>query len=192
MKQLNTKVTVFYKNGTNETFETIEQASDKTGLSINAIKSRANKPGSGSKSKDGMTFEWADLSVKRSLTAKKNRKKGQKYELDIIHQLTNLGFKGLKSSRSESKNLDNAKIDIAETEDKLSCYIQCKATSSTPNIESIIEACSLKDRPLVIFWKKQKVNEKQPEFVLLTKDYFYKLLVNYEQKSNTGGNTREI
>jgi hypothetical protein len=136
-----------------------------------------------------MTFEWADLAVKRSVTAKKNRKKGQKYELDIIHQLTDLGFKGLKSSRSESKNLDNAKIDIAETEDHLSCYIQCKATSNTPNIESIIEACPIKDRPLVVFWKKQKINEKQPEFVLLTKDYFYKLLVNYEQKINRSNNT---
>lgn len=136
-----------------------------------------------------MTFEWADLAVKRSVTAKKNRKKGQKYELDIIHQLTDLGFKGLKSSRSESKNLDNAKIDIAETEDHLSCYIQCKATSNTPNIESIIEACPIKDRPLVVFWKKQKVNEKQPEFVLLTKDYFYKLLVSYEQKINRSNNT---
>lgn len=180
-KQLNTKVTAHYKNGNNQTFETIELASELTGLPINSIKSRANKPGSGSKSKDGITFTWADESVRRSKTATKNRRKGQKYELDIIHQLTDLGFKGLKSSRSESKNLDNAKIDIAETEDKLSCYIQCKATVNTPNIEAITKACPLKDRPLVIFWKKQKTEGKQNEYVLIPKEYFYKLLINYDK-----------
>lgn len=186
-KQVNTSVEVTYKNGSKEVFETIELASEKTGLEINSIKARANKPGAGSKSKDGMTFIWADPSVRRSKQAAKSRKKGSKYELDIIHQLTDLGFKGLKSSRSESKNLDNAKIDIAETEDHLSCYIQCKATANTPNIESITDACPIKDRPLVIFWKKQKINEKQPEFVLLPKEYFYKLLVNYES-NNTANN----
>ena len=51
------------------TFETIELASEHTGLEINSIKSRANKPGSGSKSKDGMTFIWADPAVRRSRTA---------------------------------------------------------------------------------------------------------------------------
>lgn len=183
-KQLNTKVTAYYKNGSSEIFETIELAAESTGLTVNSIKSRANKPGSGAKSKDGITFEWADPAVKRSLMAKKNRRKGQKYELDIIHQLTELGFKGLKSSRSESRNLDNAKIDIAETEDILSCYIQCKATMNTPNIDSIIESCSLKDRPLVIFWKKQKNEGKQNEYVFIPKDYFYKLLVNYEKINN--------
>lgn len=179
--QTNTSVTVTYKNGNTETFETIELASESTGLAVNSIKARANKPGSGSKSKDGMTFIWADPSVRRSQQASRNKKKGSKYELDIIHQLTDLGFKGLKSSRSESKNLDAAKIDIAETEDALSCYIQCKATANTPNIESITNDCPIKDRPLVIFWKKQKVNEKQPEFVLMPKNYFYTLLKEYHK-----------
>lgn len=123
-----------------------------------------------------MTFIWADPAVRRSKQASKSRNKGKKYELDIIHELTDLGYRGLKSSRSESKNLDNAKIDIAETEDKLPCYIQCKATSNTPNIEGIMEACPYKDRPLVVFWKKQKVNARQPEFVMLPKEFFYRLI----------------
>lgn len=179
--QTNTSVIAHFKNGEEKLFESIEEASEELGMEINSIKSRANKPGSGSKSKDGITFEWADPAVKRSQQAKRSRNKGKKYELDIIHQLTELGYKGLKSSRSESKNLDNAKIDIAETEDRLSCYVQCKATSNTPNAEKIMDDCPIKDRPLVIFWKKQKVNEKQPEFVILPKDYFYKLLVNYDK-----------
>lgn len=123
---------------------------------------------------------WADESVRKSKLAVKNRKKGQKFELDIIHELTDLGYKGLKSSRSESRTLDNAKIDIAETQDHLSCYIQAKATTNTPNIEKISAECSRKDRPLVIFWRKQ--NENKQEYVLVPKDYFYKLLVNYDKK----------
>ena len=178
-KQLNTSVTATYKNGSTKTFNTIEEASEFTGLSIQSIKSRANKPGTGAKSKDGITFIWADENTRRSLNAIKSRRKGHKYELDIIHELTNLGFKGLKSSRAESRNLDNAKIDIAETEDHLSCYIQCKATANTPNIEKIMDDCGYKDRPLAIFWKKQKSdNTKYPEYVCIPKTYFYKLLQN--------------
>lgn len=75
-KQVNTSVEVTYKNGSKEIFETIELASEKTGLEVNSIKARANKPGSGSKSKDGMTFIWADESVRRSKQASKNKKKG--------------------------------------------------------------------------------------------------------------------
>lgn len=179
MKQLNTSVTATFKDGTEQTFNTIEEAAENTGLTIASIKSRASKPGSGSKSKDGITFKWADVATRRSLTAKKSRRKGHKYELDIIHELTDLGFKGLKSSRAESRNLDNAKIDIAETEDHLSCYIQCKATANIPNIEKIMDDCGYKDRPLAIFWKKQKLgNTKYPEYVCIPKTYFYKLLQN--------------
>ena len=43
------------------------------------------------------------------------KRKGNNYELKIIKELIGLGYKGLKSSRSESKNLDDAKIDIART-----------------------------------------------------------------------------
>ena len=69
-KQTNTSVIATYKDKSTETFQTIEEASEKTGLPVNSIKSRANKPGSGAKSKDGMTFEWADPAVKRSKQAK--------------------------------------------------------------------------------------------------------------------------
>ena len=52
------------------------------------------------------------------------REKGHAYERQIIKELTELGYKGLKSSRSESRNLDDDKIDIAETSGHLPCYIQ--------------------------------------------------------------------
>ena len=175
-KQTNTSVTAIFKNGERKIFETIEEASSELNLGINSIKSRANKPGSGAKSKDGIMFEWADPAVRRSQTAKRSRNKGKKYELDIIHELIDIGYKGLKSSRSESRTLDNAKIDIAETEDRLPCYIQCKATANTPNVEKISADCPIKDRPLVVFWKKQKANEKQPEYVIMPKSFFYDLI----------------
>ena len=37
------------------------------------------------------------------------RNKGNAYERQVIKELTDLGYEGLKSSRSESKNLDNDK-----------------------------------------------------------------------------------
>ena len=64
-KQLNTSVIATFKDGSTMTFDTIELASEHTGLEVNSIKSRANKPGSGAKSKDGITFMWADESVRQ-------------------------------------------------------------------------------------------------------------------------------
>lgn len=74
---MNTRVTAYFKDGSSQTFETIEEASEKLNMEINSIKSRANKPGSGAKSKDGITFEWADESVRRSKQAKRNKTKGK-------------------------------------------------------------------------------------------------------------------
>ena len=56
---------------------TIEEAAENTGLTIASIKSRASKPGSGSKSKDGITFKWADEHTRRSKNAKKSKAKGK-------------------------------------------------------------------------------------------------------------------
>lgn len=118
-----------------------------------------------------------DEHTKRSYKASQSKRKGNGYELKIIHELTDLGFEGLKSSRSESKNLDNAKIDIADTMGVLDCYIQCKRTKNTPNIESISDACPYKDKPLVIFWNKESDNIHNNEYILMPKEYFYKLLI---------------
>jgi hypothetical protein len=68
--------------------------------------------------------------------------------------LTNLGYDGLKSSRSESKSLDNDKIDIAQDRDakkELEFWVQCKCTKTTPNFEQIIKDCPRKQKPMAIF-----------------------------------------
>lgn len=108
------------------------------------------------------------------------KRKGNSYELKIIKELMSLGYKGLKSSRSESKALDNDKIDIAETQDKLPCYIQCKCTKVTPSMSQIMKDCPRKDKPLVIIWNKQVSKEvnmaSEGEYALLPKDFFYELI----------------
>ena len=144
-----------------------------TGLSVQALKMRANK---NSIPKDGIRVEWLDEHTKRSYKASQSKRKGNNYELKIIHELTDLGFEGLVSSRSESKRLDDAKIDIADTLNVLDFYGQCKRTKNSPNIEAISEACPLKDKPLIIFWSKESDKQSNNEYVYMPKDYFYKLL----------------
>lgn len=173
-KNLNTAVKITDKGGNTYIYDTIEKASEMTTLSVQALKMRANK---NSIPKDGIKVEWMDEHTKRSFKASQSKRKGNGYELKIIHELTDLGFEGLKSSRSESKNLDNAKIDVADTLGVLDCYIQCKRTKNTPNIETISEACPYKDKPLVIFWNKESDRQQNNEYILMPKEYFYKLLV---------------
>ena len=74
---MNTSVTATFKDGAEQTFNTIEEAAENTGLTIASIKSRASKPVSGSKSKDGITFKWADEHTRRSKNAKKSKVKGK-------------------------------------------------------------------------------------------------------------------
>lgn len=174
---MDTSVKITYKDGSKQTYSSIDEAAEASGLSVSAIKIRCNKSRQGGcNKKDGITCAWINDTTFRSYQAKKSKSKGSKYELDVIKELTDIGYKGLVSSRSQSKNLDNAKVDIAETEDKLPCYCQCKATANTPNIEDISEACPLKDRPLVVFWKKQREGSISKEYVLMPKDFFYELL----------------
>lgn len=177
-KILNTQVTAFYPNGEKKVFETIEEASEKTGLGINSIKSRANKPGSGSKSKDGITFEWSDLAVRKSKTAKKSKAKGNAFELEIIHKLRNIGYSGCVSSRSQNKAADANKIDVIDTNNELPVNIQSKYTQNMPNYFDIRDACTDKTKPFCIIWKKAGKNGEQSRgtVAVIPVEYFYELL----------------
>lgn len=173
---MNTQVTVTYKTGETKTFQTIEEASEVTKLSVNSIKSRANKPGSGAKSKDGMTFQWADPAVRRSLTASRSKKKGNNFELEIVHKLREIGYPDCMTSRNKDRTLDAAKIDVADA--SLPCYIQAKYTQNMPNYFTIRDECPLKDKPFVMAWKKAgKDGEQSPGTVaVIPIDYFYELI----------------
>ena len=174
--QLNTSVTATYKDGSTKTFNTIEEASESTGLSIQSIKSRANKPGTGAKSKDGITFIWADIATRRSLTAKKSKRKGSAFELEIVHKLREIGYPNCGTTRNNSRALDASKIDIYD--DTLPCYIQAKYTQNMPNYFNIRENCGLKDRPFCMAWKKAgKDGEQSPGTVMVIPiEYFYELI----------------
>lgn len=74
MKQLNTEVRLTYKDGHTEEYASIEEASENSGLSIQAIKIRANK---NTIPKDGIACEWLDEHTKRSYRAKKSKTKGK-------------------------------------------------------------------------------------------------------------------
>ena len=177
-KQTNTKVTAFYKDGTTNTFETIEAASEFTGLSITSIKSRANKPGSGAKSKDGITFEWADPAVRRSKTASKSKRKGNSFELEVVHKLREIGYEGCVSSRSQDKRADANKIDIVDMSGELPVNIQCKDTQNLPNYFDIRDACTDKDKPYCLIWKKAGKNGEQSRgtVAVIPIEYFYQLI----------------
>ena len=178
-KELDTSVEITFKNGDVKVSSSLEEAAEISGLSAAAIKIRCGKSRQGSASKkDGIHCKWVNDSTFRSTQAHKSRSKGKNYELQIIKELTKLGFFGLKSSRSENRNLDNMKIDIVDTENQLSCYIQAKATANVPNISKINKEVGLKDKPLAIFWNKQNNSTISEEFVIISKEYFYNLIQN--------------
>ena len=142
-----------------------------------------NMPRKTKKDPEVISEQELPLNPKKKRSGAYSKNKGNRYELKIIKELTELGYDGLKSSRSESKSLDNDKIDIAQDRDaqnELPFYVQCKITKNTPNVQEIIEACPRKNKPLVVVWNKQinkEVNMASAgEFVMLEKSFFYELI----------------
>ncbi|MEG0773578.1 hypothetical protein [Clostridium sp.] len=82
---------------------------------------------------------------------KRSRARGIEYEQVIAKELRELGFLGIKTSRSESKAMDDMKIDLVDIENKLFFYPQIKRTIKYPNYFEIEKSCPLKDKPFVIF-----------------------------------------
>ena len=75
---LNTSCEATFKDGHKEQFESIEEASEKTGLTVASIKIRCNKVGC--IGKDKTAFVWLDDHTRRSYQAKKSRNKGSEFE----------------------------------------------------------------------------------------------------------------
>lgn len=176
-KELNESVEATYKDGTKQTFNSILEASEATGLSEASIKSRCSS-GAGAKSKDGITFIWADEHTRRSKNAKKSKAKGSHFELEVAHALQGIGYPNVVSSRSESKSKDDAKIDLVDKDGLLECNIQCKYTANMPNYFTIRDACPDKDKPFCMAWKKAMndgTNSPGTVFVIPA-EYFYQLI----------------
>lgn len=176
--QLDTSVTAYLKDNTQITYPTIEEAANDTGLSIATIKVRCSRKGCGSKSKDGILFEWANEHTRKSKQAKKNRNKGNGLELEIIKKLKDIGYTGCVSSRSQDKRADANKIDVVDMNGELPINIQSKYTTNTPNYFGIRDACTDKSKPFTLVWKKTgKEGEDSPGTVIIVPfDYFLQLL----------------
>lgn len=150
-KQLNTSVKVTDKGGNSCVYESLEQASEMTGLTVAALKIRANK---NSIPKDGIKVEWIDPSTKKHYTAKRSKSKGNQLELDIVHKLNEIGYNTC-SSRAQNKALDASKVDIYDIDGNLPILIQAKCTQVLPSYFKIREECPIKALPFTMIWKKQ-------------------------------------
>lgn len=180
-KQLNTAVKVTDKKGNSCIYESIEQASEMLQMSVQSLKIRANK---NSVPKDGIRVEWIDVSTKRHFMAKRNKSKGNSLELEIVHKLNDIGYSTC-SSRSNSKVLDNAKVDICDLDGNLDCYIQSKCTQSFPSYFKIREECPLKDKSFHLVWKKQEKdgsNSPGTVAVIPIEDYWEYLTLKLNNK----------
>lgn len=110
------------------------------------------------------------------------RKKGIRYELEILKELEKLGFDNLKTSRNESRSKDAEGNDIISTDKSENCLpyaIQCKSYSKSPNYPQLFNDYNT-DLPLVIFHKYTKKAVKNfieaGQFVIMDKQTFYEIL----------------
>lgn len=117
----------------------------------------------------------------RSRSYSKN--KGNRYEAQIAKELRDLGFPGVKTSRSESKSTDDNKIDIIDTENKLPVNIQLKKTQSIPSYFKIRSESTVDPKTFAIIWNKQEKKKTNicsvGECVIISKELFYELIKPY-------------
>ncbi len=174
--ELNTACKAIFKDGHTEEFSSVEEASKKTGITVNSIKIRANRKGAGGK--DKTQFEWLDEHTRRHYQAKKSKNKGSTFESEIVHKLQDIGYPGCIRAAGESRSTDNNKIDIIDMEDELPVNIQCKYTMNTPSYFKISEECSDKSKPFCLLWKKapEPGSISKGAVAIIPLDYFYELI----------------
>lgn len=112
-----------------------------------------------------------------------SKNKGNKYEQQIAKELRELGFSGVKTSRSESKELDNNKVDIIDTNKKLPFNIQLKKTLVCPQYFKIRSESTVDPESFIMFWAKQEKKQTNictvGECVIMDKKTFYELIKPY-------------
>ena len=136
------------------------------------------------------TVEQKTTPKKRSGSYSKN--KGSSYERQIVKELKEIsGNENLCTSRSDSKKLDDMKIDISDVDSALPFYVQCKKTQNLPPIKKLNEEVGKKDKPLAIFWNAQELKTgnvnitSQGEYVIIPKTLLYSLLeIYYGERDN--------
>ncbi len=127
----------------------------------------------------------------KSNIGKKNRVRGHNFERLIVKELREITKdQDICTSRSESKRLDDAKIDIADPNNVLPFYCQMKATQATPQIKKLNSEVGRKDKPLVIFWNAQEARDKKQisvgEYCIMPKQLFYNFLKVFYNAQRSG------
>lgn len=124
---------------------------------------------------------------KRTRSKSYSRTKGHNYEQKIVRELKELGFKNVVTSRSESKAMDDNKVDIIDKDDLLPCKLQLKSTQSIPSYFKIRSESTVNPEEFVIIWSKQEKREVNivsvGEAVIMDKKLFYKLIKPYSESS---------
>ena len=120
---------------------------------------------------------------KRQRSKGYSKNKGNRYEAQIARELRELGFTGVKTSRSESKAADDNKVDIIDTEHKLPVNIQIKKTQSIPSYFKIRDESTVDPETFAIIWNKQEKKKTNicsvGECVIISKELFYELIEPY-------------
>jgi len=89
--------------------------------------------------------------------ASRNRTAGHNFERECVKKLKKIGFTEAVTARSESRNLDNLGVDIANTHPYI---IQCKNKVNNPNYHSIIEDMPQNIGIPIIFHRKTSKSNK--------------------------------
>lgn len=112
-----------------------------------------------------------------------NKKRGNNYELECIKELQPYYKKKLHSTRAQSRNLDNQKVDITDQDLTLNINYQIKTTSTTPNYLSILDTMPDDDKPNIIINRRTKKAStnfvKQGDLVVMDFNDFLKFLQKY-------------
>jgi hypothetical protein len=180
---------IVYKNGKGVTYPNITKAMcavREDGLDIDdkTIKIRCSR---GTPEKNGYKFRWANP---QQHLGKKNKKKGNGFELEICDMLQEIGYNAV-TSRSESKLADANKIDIIDLDGELPLAIQAKYLKVTPNFFKIKSECKT-DKPFCIIWKKtaEEGSISPGKIAMVDLDFFMKLLKLYKHEMD--GNKGDI
>lgn len=117
-----------------------------------------------------------------------NRNRGHNYERKIVKFYRDLGFEDVVTTRSESRRMDDKKVDIftphhSSAKTPLPFYVQCKLSTGKRmiNYHQLFTFEDLpKDKPYIIHHKIADKKEKKfipvGEYVIMSSDFYEKLL----------------
>jgi len=97
------------------------------------------------------------------------RNKGKNFELTLIKKLKSLGWVKACSSRSESRNLDAAGVDVCYTDP---LQIQCKAVEKNFNVHTELASMPQNGKFNLVFHKRNRLGT----VVSMTEEDFFRLI----------------